>query len=111
METSGNAKELIEHSLNIDPKATQKMKGLRRFTPEWRQAIEIEIIKLQATGFIKEVYIPSKVVSQSCTCEVKRTVMNGGCALTTATSTIIVQMILLGSLGLTKSSTPWLDEY
>jgi hypothetical protein len=54
----GVLKELIEHSLNIDPKATPKRQHLCRFTDDRRDAIEKELTKLLAAGFIKEVFHP-----------------------------------------------------
>jgi hypothetical protein len=54
----GVPKELIEHSLNVDPKATLKKQRLRRFAQDKRQAIKIEIAKLLDAGFIKEVFHP-----------------------------------------------------
>ena len=53
----GVPKELIEHALNVDPKATPKMQRLRRFSLDKREAIK-ELAKLLAAGFIKEVYHP-----------------------------------------------------
>ena len=61
METSRYAlvpKELIEHSLNVNPTATPKKQRLRRFSAEKREAIKKELAKLLAAGFIKEVYHP-----------------------------------------------------
>lgn len=54
----GVPKELIEHSLNINPKATPKKQHLRRFLADKREAIKKEIAKLLAAGFIKEVVHP-----------------------------------------------------
>jgi hypothetical protein len=54
----GVPKELIEHSLNVDPKATPKKQRLRRFSADKREAIKKEIAKLLAAGFIKEVLHP-----------------------------------------------------
>ena len=51
-------KELIEHSLNVNPTATPKKQRLRRFSAEKREAIKKELAKLLAAGFIKEVYHP-----------------------------------------------------
>jgi hypothetical protein len=51
-------KELIEHCLKVDPKATPKKQQLRRFTPDMREAIKKELAKLLAASFIKEVYYP-----------------------------------------------------
>ena len=54
----GIPKELIEHSLNVNPSATPKKQRLRRFSVEKREAIKKELAKLLAAGFIKEVYDP-----------------------------------------------------
>jgi hypothetical protein len=43
----GVPRELIEHSLNVDPKATTKRQHLRRFTDDRRDAIKKELAKLQ----------------------------------------------------------------
>ena len=52
------SKELIEHALKINSKATPKKQQLRRFSPDKREAIKNELAKLLAVGFIKEVYHP-----------------------------------------------------
>jgi hypothetical protein len=49
-------KELIEHCLKVDPKATPKKQRLRCFSPDKREAIKKELTKLLTAGFIKEVY-------------------------------------------------------
>jgi hypothetical protein len=49
---------LIEHSLNVDPKATPKRQHLRHFTDDRRDAIKKELAKLLAARFIKEVFHP-----------------------------------------------------
>jgi hypothetical protein len=54
----GVPRELIEHSLNVDPKATPKQQHLRRFTDDRRDAIKKELAKLLAVGFIKEFLHP-----------------------------------------------------
>ena len=54
----GVPKELIEHSLNVNPTATPKKQLLRRFSTEKIEAIKKEIAKLLAAGFIKQVYHP-----------------------------------------------------
>ena len=53
---SGVPKELIEHALTVDPKATPKKQRLRRFSPDKREAIKKELAKLLAAAFIMEVY-------------------------------------------------------
>jgi hypothetical protein len=52
----GVPRELIEHCLNVDPKATPKRQHLRRFADNRRDAIKKELAKLLAAGFIKEVF-------------------------------------------------------
>jgi hypothetical protein len=54
----GVPKELIEHCLKVNPKATPKKQRLRRFAPNKRKAIKKELAKLLAASFIKEVYHP-----------------------------------------------------
>jgi hypothetical protein len=49
---------MIEHSLNIDPKATPKRQHLRRFVDDRRDAIKKELAKLLTAGFIREVFHP-----------------------------------------------------
>jgi len=53
----GVPKDLIEHALKVNPKATPKKQWLWRFSPNMREAIK-ELAKLLAAGFIKEVYHP-----------------------------------------------------
>ena len=54
----GVPKELIEHALKVDPKATPKKQRLRRFSPDKRKAIKKELAKLFTTRIIKEIYHP-----------------------------------------------------
>jgi hypothetical protein len=54
----GVPRELIEHSLNVDPKATPKRQHLRRFADDRQDAIKKELAKLLATCFIREVFHP-----------------------------------------------------
>jgi hypothetical protein len=54
----GVPRELIEHSLNVDPKATPKRHHLRRFVDDRRDAIKKELTKLLVAGFIREVFLP-----------------------------------------------------
>jgi hypothetical protein len=51
-------KELNEHSLNINTKATPKKQRLHRFAQDKRKVIKKEIAKLLVAGFIKEVFHP-----------------------------------------------------
>ena len=50
--------EKIEHSLNVSPTAKPMKQKLRRFTPDKKEAIRVEIKCLLAIRFIKEVYHP-----------------------------------------------------
>ena len=50
--------EKIEHSLNVSPTAKPIKQKLRRFTPDKKEAIRVEIKQLLAAGFIKEVHHP-----------------------------------------------------
>jgi hypothetical protein len=54
----GVPRNLIEHSLNVDPKATPKRQHLRRFADDRRDTIKKELAKLLAAGFIKEFFHP-----------------------------------------------------
>jgi hypothetical protein len=49
---------LIEHSLNVDPKATPKRQHLRHFANYRRDAIKNELAKLLAASFIRDVFHP-----------------------------------------------------
>jgi hypothetical protein len=54
----GVPRNLIEHSLNVDPKATPKRQHLCRFADDRQDAIKKELAKLLAAGFIREVFHP-----------------------------------------------------
>jgi hypothetical protein len=54
----GVPRRLIDHSLNVDPKATPKRQHLRRFADDRRDAIKNKLVKLLAAGFIREVFHP-----------------------------------------------------
>jgi hypothetical protein len=73
-------RNLIEHSLNVDPKATSKRQHLRRFADDIRDAIKKELAKLLAAGFIREVSILSGSPTPSSSA--RRTRTSGGCAST-----------------------------
>jgi hypothetical protein len=55
---SGVPRRLIDHSLNVDPKATPKRQHLHRFADDRRDAIKKELAKLLTAGFIREVFHP-----------------------------------------------------
>jgi hypothetical protein len=54
----GVSQDWIEHSLNIDPKAKPVKQKLRQFGKDKKEAIRVEVTRLLAVGFIKEVYHP-----------------------------------------------------
>ena len=54
----GVPREKIEHSLNVSPIARPVKQKLRRFAVDKKDAIRVEIKRLLAVGFIKEVYHP-----------------------------------------------------
>jgi hypothetical protein len=54
----GVPRTLIEHSLNVNPKATPKRQHLCRFADERWDAIRKELAKLLAAGFIRYVFDP-----------------------------------------------------
>ena len=54
----GVPRNLIEHSLNVDGKAKPIKQKLQRFARDKKEAISVEVTRLLAAGFIKEVYHP-----------------------------------------------------
>jgi hypothetical protein len=54
----GVPKRLIEHSLNVDPKAIPKRQYLCRFAHDRRDAIKKKLAKLLTTDFIRKVFRP-----------------------------------------------------
>jgi hypothetical protein len=65
----GVPRELIEHCLNVDPKATPKREHLRRFADNRRDAIKKELPKLLAAGFIREVFHPKWLANLVLVCK------------------------------------------
>jgi hypothetical protein len=55
----GVSRDQIKHSLNVDPKAKPVKQKLRRFGKDKKEAIMVEVTRLLAAGFIKEVYHPN----------------------------------------------------
>ena len=54
----GVPREKVEHSLNVSLTTKPIKQKLRRFAPDKKEAIRVEIKRLLAAGFIKEVYHP-----------------------------------------------------
>jgi hypothetical protein len=65
----GVPRELIEHSLKVDPKATPKRQHLRRFAHDRRDAIKKELAKLLTAGFIREVFHPEWLANPVLVCK------------------------------------------
>jgi hypothetical protein len=51
----GVPRELVEHALNVDPKAKPVKQPLRRFDEPKRKAITSELHRLENAGFIREI--------------------------------------------------------
>jgi hypothetical protein len=51
----GVPKELVEHALNVDPKAKPVKKPLRRLDKPKRKAIASKLHRLENAGFIREI--------------------------------------------------------
>jgi len=54
----GVPRNLIEHSLNVSKTSRPIKQKLRRFARDKKEAIRIEITRLLASEFIKELYHP-----------------------------------------------------
>jgi hypothetical protein len=54
----GIPREVIEHRLGIDPAFKLIKQKERRYTPERREAIRLEVNKLLEAGFIRPVDYP-----------------------------------------------------
>jgi hypothetical protein len=54
-------RELVEHALNVDPKACPVKQPLRRFDKPKRKAIAAKLHRLENAGFIKEIKTSSWV--------------------------------------------------
>ena len=51
-------RRLIEHSLDVSKTAKPIKQKLRRFSHEKKEVVRVEVTRLLAAGFIKEVYHP-----------------------------------------------------
>jgi hypothetical protein len=59
----GIPREVIEHKLGIDPAFKPIKQKERRYTPERRETIRLEVNKLLEAGFISPVDYPSWLVN------------------------------------------------
>jgi hypothetical protein len=57
----GVPRELVEHTLNVDPKAKPVNQPLRRFDEPKRKAIASELHRLENAGFIREIKASTRV--------------------------------------------------
>ena len=64
----GILREVTEHALKIRPGSKPVKQRLRCFDEEKRRAIDEEIAKLLAVGFIKEVYHPEWLANPVLVC-------------------------------------------
>ena len=51
----GIPREEAEHSMDLNKKARSVKQRLRRFIQDWKEAIRVEVTRLLATSFIREV--------------------------------------------------------
>jgi hypothetical protein len=51
----GVPRELVEHTLNVDPKARPVKQPLRRFDEPKRKSVAAELHRLENAGFIREI--------------------------------------------------------
>jgi hypothetical protein len=96
----GVPRELIEHALNMDPKAKPVKQPLRRFDEPKRKAIVSELHRLENAGFIREIktstWVSNPVIVPKKIQTYKEYVS------TTCLSTSTVRRILLPYLALIK---------
>ena len=65
----GVPRNLIEHSLNVNGKAKPTKQKLRWFARDKKEAIRVEVTRLLAAGFIKEVYHPEWLANPVLVCK------------------------------------------
>jgi hypothetical protein len=88
----GVPRELVEHALNVDPKAKPVKQPLRRFDEPKRKVIASELHRLENAGFIREIK-SSTWVSNLVIVPKKNTDVQRVCIDTTHLSTSTVQRI------------------
>jgi hypothetical protein len=96
----GVPRELVEHALNVDPKAKPVKQPLRQFDEPKRKAIVSELHRLENTGFLREIkastWVSNPVIVPKKNTDVKEYVS------TTHLSTSIVPRIPLCYLALIR---------
>jgi hypothetical protein len=72
----GVPRELVEHTLNVDPKARPVKQPLRRFDEPKRKSIAPELHRLENAGFIREIkastWVSNPVIVPKKNTEVRR---------------------------------------
>jgi hypothetical protein len=96
----GVPRELVEHALNIDPKAKPVKQPLRRFDEPKRKAIASELRRLENAGFIREIKTSTRVSNPVII--PKKIQMCKECVSTIRLSTSTVQRIPSLYLALTR---------
>jgi hypothetical protein len=97
----GVPRELVEHTLNVDPKAKPVKQPLQIFDEPKRKATASELHRLENVGFIREIK-SSTWVSNPVIVPKKNTDVQRVCVSTTHLSTSIVQRILSRYLALIR---------
>jgi hypothetical protein len=77
-------RDLIKHSLDVSKTTKTIKQKLRQFTRDKKEAIRVEVNRLLAAGFIKEVYHPEWLAKPVLG---RKRIINRGCALITPIST------------------------
>jgi hypothetical protein len=76
----GVPRELVEHALNVDPKAKLVKQQLRQFDEPKRKAIASELHRLENTGFIREIksstWVSNLVIEPKKNTDVQRVCVN-----------------------------------
>jgi hypothetical protein len=72
----GVPRELVEHALNVDPKAKPVKQPLRRFDEPKRKLIASELHRLENTGFNREIkastWVSNPIIVQKKNTDVQR---------------------------------------
>jgi hypothetical protein len=93
----GVPRELIEHALNVDPKAKPVKQPLRRFNEPKRKAIASELHRLENAGFIREIKLSTWVSNPVIVLKKKH-----GCAKSVCRLYVSQQALPKGSLSSTS---------
>jgi hypothetical protein len=84
----GVNRDVIEHSLNVDPPFRPRKQRLRKMSDDKAEGAQNEVKRHLSAGVIREVKYPEWLAD---TVMVKRPMVNGGCALTLLISIKLVR--------------------